>query len=192
MDLNSPWVKASGPALIALIAVGAIMTGAYSTDQPAPIELSETAAAPLPDDVRYGAIEIGPVAPDATIAGYTSSGSYSVGSIDSAASVDPAALTAMPLWVDGYIRYLEVGAYPSRSAAEAKAASVNALARQETRMGDVAVVYAPEAISDRYRVHIGPFEGDVTNDDVRVFKDIIGEPNAVIVSIVKSPSDNSN
>ncbi len=199
MDLNSIWIKATGPAVIAAIVVGAIVTGAYSTDRAAPPEAAEPA--PLPDEVRYGAIEIGPVAPGTQYAARPESAPSAASGAplarreggvarwgEPAPSIDVA---SAPLQVEGYVRYLEIGAFSSRSEADAEAASVASLVRQEARMGDVAVVYAPDAISQRFRVHIGPFAGDVTNEDVRVFKDLIGEPGAVIVSIVKTPASSN-
>lgn len=207
MDLNSPWIKAAGPAVIAAIVVGAIITGAYSTDNAEPALAKEPA--PLPDQVRYGAIEIGPVATggqyaenrgDAVggVGGFSDPQMFerSIAMHDERATGDfETASTnragAEMLVSDRYVRYLEIGAYSSRTSADVKVASVEALVREEERMGDVAVVYAPEALSRRYRVHIGPFATTVTNDDVRVFKDLLGAPDAVVVSIVKTPaSDN--
>lgn len=213
MDLDSRWIKAVGPLAIAGLTIGVIVTGAYSTDamnnasraepavasptavEPPPASArawpaeDETVAspAPLPDAVRYGAIETGPVAPGASYAergALPGSPEASDGAVGGVAFYPNFDVASAPLQAPGYIRYLEVGAFDSRAEAETLAAQIGALTGDEERIGAVAVVHAPEAISNAYRVHIGPLADDVTNEDVARYRTRLSAPGAMVVSVV--------
>ncbi|MCI4663956.1 MAG: hypothetical protein MRY74_04470 [Neomegalonema sp.] len=183
MKLNSSLVKASGPAVIAVIAVGVAISGAHSPNQAKPAKLEQK---PLSDEIRVGAIDIGPVvapmqmtaekrvlrAPKKTPA------DLAIGADIATASLDH------PLHVDGYKRYLEVRAFKTRGEATRLAAALRGLDRRDKRLGGVEIVHEPKAISNPFRVQVGPFAADVTNADVRAFKTRFGYEGARVVSRV--------
>ena len=182
MDIKSPWIKAIGPGLIAALTIAVITTGSYST-RPRSTAVAEPE--PLRKEVRIGQIDIGPVgAPTqmATLDEGRDGPLFGMPDMEIGPAYDVA---ATPLAVDGYVRFLEVGAFEARSEAEAMFEALERDVADDMRMGELAIVYAEHATSNKYRVHIGPFREDVTHDDVRRFKEKIGRPSAIIVSAVE-------
>lgn len=178
MTLDARWINFAGPALIAIIAVGVVVTGAYSTSEPSASPATAVQPEPLPDEVRLGAIATGPVV----------DGDNALATDQSGVEMSPIGdVASTPLNAAGYKWYLEVGSYSTRSAAEYYASTMRRGSDRDDRMGNVFVYYAKDAVIDPYRVHIGPFASDVTYADVETFRTQLKRPDAAIVSQVAKP-----